>query len=223
MWFQRLVFDDVEGSVALTTFQHRHEQIKHLEAQLKGTKHTSSDYDTRLTSLQQSLEKAALAKAAVDEKLSNALKVSERAYQSLVLADQRQMELEEEIRRLKALRNASADAARVLDSAQKMSDEERDKFEALLIQVRVGRNIASNYVAPHDNRSQPPLDIQVASLEDELSGARDQLRYAEQLKRDLSVQIAQYKAECSETAEKVRPVCSRDTTRLTQSNITLPP
>lgn len=73
----------------------------------------------------------------MDEKLANALKVSERAYQSLVLADKRETELEEEIRKLKALKQSSASSGRDLDSAEKMSAKERTRSDILLATVRV--------------------------------------------------------------------------------------
>ncbi|KAG8960575.1 hypothetical protein FRC00_014680 [Tulasnella sp. 408] len=93
-------------------------RIKVLKSALAGTRHDSEDYDAQLTKLQAQLKHATAAKHSVDKKLANALKISERAYQSLVLADRRETELEEEIRRLKAWMQSSASSARDLDSAE---------------------------------------------------------------------------------------------------------
>jgi chromosome segregation ATPase len=111
-------------------------QITFLESRLAGTREGTEDYDSQLTRLEGELQRAVHAKAAVDEKLANAIKVSERAYASLVAADKQQTELEEEIRRLRALMSASSASTELLNSATTMTAEEREKFRLLVLQVR---------------------------------------------------------------------------------------
>lgn len=148
--------------------------------------------------MQAQLKHATAAKHSVDEKLANALKVSERAYQSLVLADKRETELEEEIRRLKAWMQSSASSARDLDSAEKMSTEERTRFDGLLAKVRgqTGSLISAASVLTG-------IVIKVLNLEKDLTHAREQLRNIEELKQNLSKEISNHKAQSDAATELV--------------------